>query len=279
MEASRYNKECPICHGTGFTLEDHDMYYYFMKLPESERPEDMEHLKGFPMQPLAVPCPRCNGQQAKVKIRQARAELPDIMQEAMLCDFDWNLYVDPYGKRIDTSKKQQLVNLFLYQFKEWQKRGIGLYISSATRGSGKTFLASAICNELMINNYIQAQFVSAADLIPIHTGEYKRSKVTTDTLMDVPLLVIDDLGKENNGVEWTEDILYIILDERMANRRVTIITSNYKVEELKYDSRITDRINKMTFPVELPEVSIRTAQAAEEKIELLRAVGFQGGSR
>lgn len=273
--SSYFDSECEICHGAGYTLVEHDAYWYYSQLPKySGNDKYLETLKGYPLQPFAIPCPKCNGGSARAEAKKRKAGLPEVMQTATMADFDWSLYKDSEGKLIDTGKKQQLTTLFVTQFPTWRDKGMGLYICSKMRGSGKTFLASAICNELMTEKYVDVRFIATEDLIPIDSGDYKDQRITTQTLIESELLVLDDLGQKNNGKGWTEDILYEVIDDRMSALRPTIITSNYKIGELNYDSRIIDRLNKTTVTIELPEVSIRTVKAAEEKEGLFKAIGF-----
>lgn len=286
-----YDESCPICHGSGYEVKDLNLYEYYGSRAEVEIKKSTEGIKDKDerqeaeallreawqkrlLQPTAIPCPKCNGRQRVVDQRKKAAHLPEIMAEATMLDFDWNVYVDVDGRKIDTSRKQQLVNSFLSQFSLWKADGMGLYISSKIRGSGKTFLASAICNALMVDKYVRVQFIPANELIPISSGEYSRDNVTIDTLMNVDVLTIDDLGQKNNGKGWIEDILFEVLDARMNSQRITIVTSNYAISELEYDSRIVDRLNNMTVNIALPEVSVRLNKANDRKAELYKKVGI-----
>lgn len=69
---------CEWCRGCGYILEDKDAYYYFgaeyirnanqEPTKEGQRKwiERAKNLKGVPMQPLAVECPKCGGTGRKV---------------------------------------------------------------------------------------------------------------------------------------------------------------------------------------------------------------------
>ncbi len=69
---------CEWCRGSGYILEDRDAYFYFgaeyirnanqEPTKEGQRKwiERARNLKGVPMQPLAVECPKCGGTGKKV---------------------------------------------------------------------------------------------------------------------------------------------------------------------------------------------------------------------
>ena len=148
---------------------------------------------------------------------------------------------------------------------------------------GKT----AICNSLMNQNAIRARFVSATELLDIAQSgdkssedEYKKNPIKK--LCDCKLLVLDDIGMKKTGNEWMNEELFKIIDSRMTQGLVTIITSNQKPDELNVDDRIIERIQKMTVVIELPEYNVRSKEAHAKKIEFFRSVGLienkEGGS-
>ncbi|MDI7740599.1 ATP-binding protein [Lysinibacillus fusiformis] len=86
------------------------------------------------------------------------------------------------------------------------------------------------------------------------------------TFKEIPLLVIDDIGVEKVS-EWSEEMFTQILDERMTNFRPTVITSNFSINQLSKHykmGRVSNRIEKMTFPIPMPEESIRSKIAQKE---------------
>lgn len=259
--------KCPVCHGSGYELKD-------MSTPETRKVYGDDRLITF-----AIPCSYCNGGHVeKVERMKEHANIPSAFYDSDLSKFDWDIYQDNQGKKIDISKQRKIVESFIEQFAIWEKRGIGLYIHSKMKGSGKTFLASCICNSLISKYPMNTKFVSASELIDIQkkgtdTGsEYDRDPI--ELLCNCKLLVIDDLGQKQSGSDWTNDILFRIMDNRMQKKLITIITSNISIAELQIDDRIVDRINKICSPIPIPEFCVRSREARQNQVDLFKELGL-----
>ncbi len=228
----------------------------------------------------AEKCPVCNGGHVeKVEEVKKKADIPTAYYGKNYEAFNWNLYRDDRGNPVDTSEQKKYVDSFVRDFDRWEKRGVGFYIYSRTKGSGKTFLASCLCNELMQLKAIRTKFVSASNLLNIAKGaddkaldKYDRDPI--GLLCNCKLLVIDDIGQKNTGGEWLTDILFRILDERTQAKRITILTSNVKISELNLDDRVIDRINKACMLLPLPEYCVRAKESNANKIELFKELGL-----
>lgn len=262
-----FSNKCPKCHGSGWEYVDISTEYTRETYGDDRKLE------------YAIPCSYCNGGHAeKVELFRKGAKIPTAYYKSKLSEFDWNIYQDNQGKQIDTTKQRRIVKEFIDQFEAWERRGMGLYIHSKMRGSGKTFLASCICNSLIEKYPMKTKFVSASELIEIQkqgtsTGtEYERDPI--EMLCDCKLLVIDDLGQKQSGADWTNDILFRIMDNRMQKSLVTIITSNLSIAELQIDDRIVDRINKVCISIRIPEFCVRSREARQNQIELFQELGI-----
>lgn len=106
-----------------------------------------------------------------------------------------------------------------------------LYLSG-NFGSGKTFLITALFNELK-KKRIDSHIVYYPDLIRKMKTDFDTQADIMDYLTSVPLLLLDDIGAEKVS-EWSRDeILGTILQSRMNANLPTFFTSNLDLKELE----------------------------------------------
>ncbi len=114
-------------------------------------------------------------------------------------------------------------------------------------GHGKTYLLSACANYCISLNK-SVIFTTAYNLstlfLECHLGNLATKQMILNSLTDVDVLVIDDLGTENVYKTVTAEYMFSLLNERIAQNRQTFISSNLTLEDLrdKYDERIFSRI-------------------------------------
>ena len=267
--------KCPKCGGSGWIIFEQNIKDYCRENGK----ENIYGERDFTIN-VQKKCSYCSGGlPERVEQTKKSAGIPESFYDKRYSAFDWNIYRDERGELIDTTLTQKIVGSFIEQFGVWEKKGMSLYLFSGTKGAGKTFLASCICNELMNRLAIRTRFVNASDLISISQSGDKNShdpyeREPLKLLYECKFLVIDDLGQKNTGSEWLEDILYKILDDRMNRGRLTLITSNITISNLPFDERLTDRIDKMCYSIALPEVSVRHKETGQNKVDLLKSVGL-----
>lgn len=150
----------------------------------------------------------------------------------------------------------------------------GLYLYSATKGSGKTRLASSIANGLIKLHKQSVLFLKATDISPQVRKTYKKDAESTEedvlrAFRDVDVLIIDDLAVSTEK-DFTEDLIGRILDHRMDKGAVTIITSNKTIDELNDHfpkGIVASRVKKMCYEVLMPEESVRDEETEQENQE------------
>lgn len=112
----------------------------------------------------------------------------------------------------------------------------GLFITGP-KGTGKTHLAAAIANQLMQEG-TAVICMTMIDLLDRIKQTYEKQKqwgtsegAVLSTYKEVPLLIIDDMGKEP-ATEWAVSKIYAIINARYEEYLPTIITTNYSDSEL-----------------------------------------------
>ena len=155
---------------------------------------------------------------------------------------------------------------------DFKEKGKGLYLYSKTKGSGKTRLAASLGNALISTYKERVKFITTLDLLDEIKGTYNKESALSENdlinaIKEVDVLILDDIGVEGD-TPWVSEKLYSILNGRMISKKITMFTSNSRVEELKQDERIKNRLEMMAIPIKMPEQSIRTDIAKGENKEL-----------
>jgi len=113
------------------------------------------------------------------------------------------------------------------------KNLLWLYIHGGT-GSGKSYLTSAIANEIAKKNN-NLFFISTAELID-NVRDFVRSNqgkgFVYDLCKDVDYLFLDDLWGHNN-TKWSDEIIYNLIVYRQDNLKYTVINSSINHERIK----------------------------------------------
>ena len=168
-----------------------------------------------------------------------------------MSDFRWNYYPD------DMSTQKNIVDKYLFNFDVCLRENMGLYFQSKTRGSGKTFLACCIGNEIIKRRGLNVKFVSIVEYI-----QAAREKAA-QKYMDATVLIIDDFGAQDEKHDWVQELVFGLINGRYERRRMTIFTSNEPIAKCSNDDRIVSRVSRMATEIKLPEFSIRQQQTKQ----------------
>ncbi len=120
----------------------------------------------------------------------------------------------------------------------------GWLVLTGPSGCGKTHLAAAIANrQIELGN--EVFFTVVPDLLDHLRATFgPGSDVTYDELFEsvrnVPLLVLDDLGTQSE-TSWAREKMFQVLNHRFNAQLATVITTNHTLAEL--DERLRTRLN------------------------------------
>ena len=201
-------------------------------------------------------------QKKEADFRKERSRIPPEYKDLMAKDFKWGIY------GVNLNKEQGKILQYITRYEEFREKGMGLYIHSGTKGSGKTMLACCVLNEISSRYYGSVKFVNALDFLEMTKKGFNYDNPEVEALYICKTLVIDDIGAQLDK-DWINTVFYRLVNDRYTNHKPTIYTSNLSIDQLKMDDRIIDRIDSTSFEIHLPEKSIRREKRQREKDEIM----------
>lgn len=220
-----------------------------------------------------VPCQCIERQRTHAAATQDRAYVAELQREmgdlatSTFANFNVHRRLKPFvwNERTYTVKEQRadlqhaFDTAFEYVAGQLDPPWLHLY---GPPGSGKSHLAGAVVNALRAQGE-RAAYASVPALIEfLRKGMQDGSAdARLELLQTVPVLLMDDLGVER-ATGWVKERLFLIVNERWAQQRRTVFTSNESLDTI--DERIADRIYQRATQIVLPVWSYRRALAEGE---------------
>lgn len=117
----------------------------------------------------------------------------------------------------------------------------GLYLSGSF-GSGKSYILSALLNELSLKGYkcVNINYPLLLNKLKASFSDYNYNDVIEE-IMTCDVLLIDDIGAENNSPWSRDEVLGTILQYRMDSDLTTFFTSNFTINELETELSETNK--------------------------------------
>lgn len=117
----------------------------------------------------------------------------------------------------------------------------GLYLSGSF-GSGKSYILSALLNELSLKGYkcVNINYPLLLNKLKASFSDYNYNDVVEE-IMTCDVLLIDDIGAENNSPWSRDEVLGTILQYRMDSDLTTFFTSNFTINELETELSETNK--------------------------------------
>ena len=155
--------------------------------------------------------------------------------------FDLNRFPEEGGQRAQMALARRLCEEYADHFPETRYRNLLL---TGAGGLGKTYLLNCIYARVC-DRGLSAVRVTAFKLFESmrrqHMGD---SESEFASLTEAPLLLIDDLGTEPMMRNITVEYLFLLLNERTAAKRHTVIATNLTATQLqeRYGERVSSRL-------------------------------------
>ncbi len=139
----------------------------------------------------------------------------------------------------------------------YKPKNLGLYIYGGV-GTGKTFYASCIANEIAREYTATVRALSVTKAVnDLFSTDDKSGYI--DELAGVDLLILDDFGAQRR-TDYASEVMFSIIDERYKAQKPLILTSNLDYAELqkhRSTDRVYDRVIDMCIPFPMTGSSMR----------------------
>ena len=203
----------------------------------------------------------CKYQKELIKKESEKKEKLNEIKNARMKDID-----------IEDKNRYKVIKWLKKYFDDYEKVNTlkGLYLHGSF-GSGKTYLISALFNELEISKDAITEVVYLPETLRNMKEDFSLVEDKVNYLKNVDILLIDDIGAENVTAWGRDEILGTILQYRMNNKLSTFFTSNLTLEELEVHlslsknsedkvkaRRIIERIKELTEDLELVSINRRS---------------------
>ena len=211
----RYSK-CPICDDTGLEVVIVDNHEW---------------------------AKRCECLQAEILANKIKnSNIPEKFKAANLTNFT-----------VDNNNRQARESAYSF-IARWEQNPKGIIFNGSV-GTGKTHLAVAILNNIMVKKEIVPVFVNTPEFIADLRQEQFEPGGTGHMISrakECPLICFDDLAKEKM-TEWVREQYYRIINHRYTKQLPVIITTNCSMDELgeKLGDATASRLTAMCEVIEI----------------------------
>lgn len=194
----------------------------------------------------------------------------------------WSYTFDNY--RGDKEQSYIVAKNFVKEYEAMKKDNVGL-LFFGTVGSGKTYLACSIANVLIEEYQVRVKIRNFSQII----NDLQKSGFDFDkneyleSIVNVPVLILDDLGIERD-TSYAKEHVYNIVNNRYLKQKPTIFTTNLPYEKIKNSDRgveyerIYSRIIEMCIPIKLTGEDFRK-RLQKQKLQENKERLLGGGER
>lgn len=193
-----------------------------------------------------------NKREAEEKRKRDRLQYLDSMRRTGFPDAEMREWTFAKSDHTD-QKNENIARKYVANFDAMREQGTGLLLCGSV-GTGKSFLAAAIANEL-ISQGTPCLMTNFSRIISRISEKFGGDQKYLDNLNRFDLLIIDDLGAERDSEYMWEKVMDVI-DARYRAGLPLIVTTNLNPKDL-YDpsdirrQRVFSRLKEMCIFLEV----------------------------
>ena len=187
---------------------------------------------------------------AIIDLFYTQSNLKGLLEQENFEHFNFDYYSSNYRDRLSGQNSRELATRAYQEcmnfIRDFDTEHGNLLLFGNT-GIGKTFLSHCIAKEVM-DSLHSVLYLTASEffdaLLEKALNRNDESCLLYEQIHLCDLLIIDDLGTERN-TDFVVSQLFVCLNDRILNRKSTIISTNLTLEEIKtnYTERTFSRIS------------------------------------
>lgn len=213
-----------------------------------------------------------NAHEAEEKRKRDRMQYLDSMRRTGFPDAEmreWTFDKSDHGD----PKIENIARKYVENFNSMREQGTGLLLCGQV-GTGKSFLAAAIANEL-ISQGTPCLMTNFSRLISRISEKFGGDQKYLDNLNRFDLLIIDDLGAERDS-EFTWEKVMNVIDSRYRAGLPLIVTTNFGLKDFTdrgdiRRQRVFSRLKEMCILLEVKGAD-RRGRKMQDKLETAKSL-------
>lgn len=213
-----------------------------------------------------------NAREAEEKRKRDRMQYLDSMRRTGFPDAEMREWTFAKSDHTD-QRNENIARKYVANFNAMREQGTGLLLFGQV-GTGKSFLAAAIANEL-ISQGTPCLMTNFSRIISRVSEKFGGDQKYLDNLDRFDLLIIDDLGAERDS-DFTWEKVMNVIDARYRAGLPIIITTNLEPKDFADNAdirrqRVFSRLKEMCIPLEVKGAD-RRGKKMQNKLQTAKSL-------
>lgn len=187
------------------------------------------------------------------------SNLMRIYDEQTMDKYDLDYFLDEDGTQGQNYAHMEKIRKYLELYSRNFSEGASNLLFMGAPGCGKSFLSCAVAREVIDLGHFVYYSPAQEMLAAFEASRFDHDKnADTSVYKECDLLIIDDLGTEFK-TQFSDSVLYDVINTRINMKKPMIISTNLSLDELKetYHDRICSRLINEFLNMPFVDVDVR----------------------